>query len=220
MVESAADKLVSENTGLVHACCRRFAGRGIEYDDLYQSGCMGLVKAARGFDPGRGLQFSTYAVPVILGEIKRLFRDGGSVKLSRSLKELSYKAARRREEWIKTRGREPTLSELAAEFSVTAEEIGEALCAAQPVQSLTFRDEEGEHDLPVSGPDEIGELTESLALRDALGRLEEADARLIRYRYYAGKTQSETATLLGMTQVQVSRREKYIFKELRRILQG
>lgn len=219
MVENRTDKLVCENVGLVHACCRRFAGRGIEYDDLYQSGCMGLVKAARGFDPDRGLQFSTYAVPVILGEIKRLFRDGGSVKLSRSLKELSYKTVRRREEWIKTRGREPTLSELAAELSVTAEEVGEALCAAQPVQSLTFQDEEGERDLPVSGPDEIGRITENLALRDALERLEKADALLIRYRYYDGKTQSETAGLLGMTQVQVSRREKWIFKELRRILQ-
>lgn len=220
MVEQATDRLVCENTGLVHACCRRFAGRGVEYDDLYQSGCMGLVKAVRGFDPDRGLQFSTYAVPVILGEIKRLFRDGGSVKLSRSLKELSYKASRRREEWIKASGREPTLSELAAEFSVTAEEVGEALCAAQPVQSLAFCDEEGEHELPVSGKDEIGALTESLALRDALGKLPAADAMLIRCRYYAGKTQSETAALLGMTQVQVSRQEKRIFKELRCILQG
>lgn len=219
MVESREDAFVTENIGLVHACCRRFTGRGIEYDDLYQSGCIGLVKAAKGFDTDRGVQFSTYAVPVILGEMKRLFRDGGSVKVSRSLKELSYKAVRMREVLGKKLGREPTLSELAAEFSVSPEEMGEALCAAAPVVSLTYSDEDGdEKETGIPDGDHIQEITEKIALKDAIDRLEGDDRQLIEYRYFESKTQSETAKLLGMTQVQVSRREKTIFQELRRML--
>ena len=117
------DTLITENMGLVHSCAHRFAGRGIEYEDLFQAGCMGLVKAFDAFDRERGVRFSTYAVPVILGEMKRLFRDGGAVKISRSLKELSLKATREREKFILKVGMEPTVSELGKVLLVSDEEV-------------------------------------------------------------------------------------------------
>ncbi|HCA28686.1 MAG TPA: flagellar biosynthesis protein FliA, partial [Ruminococcaceae bacterium] len=119
---SKREDVICNNIGLVHSCARRFIGRGIEYDDPFQAGCMGLVKAADGFDEERGLKFSTYAVPVILGEIRRLFRDGGAVKVSRSLKELSMRAARERENFISNEGREPTVSEMADLLGVEIEQ--------------------------------------------------------------------------------------------------
>lgn len=212
--------LIVENTRLVHACARRFVGRGVEYDDLYQNGCLGLVKAANGFEPQRGLQFSTYAVPVILGEIKRLFRDGGSVSVSRRLKELSYKTIREKERLTLALSREPTVGELAEKMGVSAAEIGEALCVATPILSLTAADpqngEEGQLDLAVE--DDSPALTEKIALQAAVDRLEARDRRLVQLRYFDGKTQSETGRALGMTQVQVSRREKAIVTYLRRML--
>ena len=120
------DSFIESNLPLVHSLCKRFVGRGIEYDDLYQAGCIGLIKAADGFDESRGLCFSTYAVPVILGEIRRMFRDGGSVKVSRSLKELSLKISRVKPLLELKLSREPTVGELAAELCVTPEEITEA----------------------------------------------------------------------------------------------
>ena len=129
------EQLVNENLKLVHSCCKRFRGRGIEYDDLYGAGCLGLVKAANAFDEKLGYCFSTYAVPVILGEIKRLFRDGGAIKVSRGLKELSMKATKTRGELANTLGREPTVGELAEALGISAEETAEALCAAVPPSS-------------------------------------------------------------------------------------
>jgi len=210
------DEFISENLGLVHSLANRFRGRGIEYEELYSAGCMGLVKAAKGFDEDRGLQFSTYAVPVILGEIKRLFRDGGTVRVSRSLKELSLKIARRREECSKA-GHEPTIAELAAYFEVTEEQITEAVSATQPTLSLTGDNENGsEYDLPVEPPQ--AKATEIIALGQCLGALEAEERRLIFLRYWKGLTQSETGKLLGMTQVQVSRKEKRILEGLRGML--
>ena len=210
------DEFISENLGLVHSLANRFRGRGIEYEELYSAGCMGLVKAAKGFDEDRGLQFSTYAVPVILGEIKRLFRDGGTVRVSRSLKELSLKIARRREECSKA-GHEPTIAELAKYFEVSEEQITEAVSATQPTLSLTGDDENGsEYDLPVEPPQ--AKATEIIALGQCLGTLEAEERRLIYLRYWKGLTQSETGKLLGMTQVQVSRKEKRILEGLRGML--
>ena len=131
------EQTIESNIGLVHACARRFKGKGIEYDDLFQAGCMGLVKATDAFDSQRGVRFSTYAVPVILGEIRRLFRDGGTVKVSRSLKELSLKAAREREHFTQKEGREPTISELSSLMEVPEETLVEALGASAPPLSLT-----------------------------------------------------------------------------------
>lgn len=208
------DKLVSENLKLVHSCCNRFRGRGIEYDDLYGAGCLGLVKAANAFKEELGFCFSTYAVPVILGEIKRLFRDGGSVKVSRSLKELSLKAARVRGELSLSLGREPTICELAEALGVTPEEAAEALCAAQPTTSLSYFDEDGEIKELDIGISESAEdcVSDRLAIKQVLSRLEGQDKDLIVLRYFENKTQSETARIIGMSQVQVSRREKKILK--------
>ena len=212
--------LITENLGLVHSCAHRFTGRGIEYEDLYQAGCMGLVKAFDAFDTERGVRFSTYAVPVILGEMRRLFRDGGTVKVSRSLKELSIRTTREREKFLLKNGREPAVSELAEILSETEENITEALCAAAPVVSLTVGEDEGggQADIPVESPED--EITERLSVIIAVSDLDEKDRMLIKLRYYESKTQTQTAKVLGMTQVQVSRREKKILEILRKELTG
>ncbi len=214
------DRLISENLGLVHACANRFRGKGVEYDDLFSAGCLGLVKAADGFRAELGFAFSTYAVPAILGEIKRLFRDGGSVKISRALKERARKAARVREELTASLGREPKLRELAEKVGVSEYEMTELLGLSQPTVSLTAADEEGARqlDIPVeSGEDEI---QNALALQEVLKTLPETDRKLIELRYFHGLTQVKTAEALGLSQVQVSRRERGILLEMRKRLTG
>ncbi|MDD5919882.1 MAG: sigma-70 family RNA polymerase sigma factor [Oscillospiraceae bacterium] len=212
------DEMIQQNMGLVHACAHKFKGRGIEYEDLFQAGCMGLIKATDAFDESRGVRFSTYAVPVILGEMRRLFRDGGTVKVSRTLKELSLKAVRTKERLSIEMGREPTVSELASALDLEVSAVVEALSAATPALSLTGSDEEGapQIDLPVQSPEE--ELSDRISLRQVLSLLEKKDQMLIRLRYFQGKTQVETAQALDMTQVQVSRREKKILLHLRELL--
>ena len=210
---------IEQNLGLVHSCAGRFRGRGIEYDDLYSAGCMGLVKAYDGFDESRGVCFSTYAVPVILGEIKKLFRDGGTVKVSRSLKELGLRINAAREHHSKICGREPTLSQLAEELGESMENITLAIQAAQPALSLTpenREDDEHQMDIPVDSPEEA--LAERISLEEVLRALPEQDQQLIRLRFYGNKTQSETAKVLHTTQVQISRRERRILSLLRRRL--
>lgn len=212
-LDADRDRIIESNIGLVHACAHKFKGKGIEYDDLFQAGCMGLVKATDAFDTTRGVRFSTYAVPVILGEMRRLFRDGGTVKVSRSLKELSLKATRQREYFAKKNGREPTISELAQILEVSEEHVVEALGASTPPLSLTHEDDSAEIDLPVSSPEEL--LSDIISLKQVIGQLETRDRELIVLRYFQNKTQTQTAEVLGMTQVQVSRREKKILSSLR-----
>ena len=203
-----------DNLGLVHLCANKFRGRGIEYEDLYSAGCIGLLKAVRAFDSCRGVKFSTYAVPVILGEIKRLFRDGGTVRVSRSLKELSLKIQRLCTEFRQLNGREPTVSELAQLSGADESDVSEALCVSQPVLSLTSGGEdEGQIDIPSEAPD--GEIVDILALRQIMSGLEENDRALLELRYFRGLTQTKTAQALGMTQVQVSRREKKLLSRMR-----
>lgn len=206
---------VQENLGLVHACAKRFKGRGIEYDDLYQAGCLGLVKAVDHFNSELGYQFSTYAVPVIIGEIKRLFRDGGAVKISRGLKELSLKVSREVQKFELENGREPTVKELAECMQLEPEQVSEALSAAMHPVSLTITDEDGDSqaDIPVESPDE--NITEIMSLNTELARLPERDREMVRLRFFKNMTQTETAQRLGMTQVQVSRREKKVLLMLR-----
>ena len=206
---------IEQNLGLVHACAGRFRGRGIEYDDLYGAGCMGLVKATAGFDEGRGVCFSTYAVPVILGEIKKLFREGGTVKVSRSLKELGLRVNAAREHHRKLCGTEPTLSQLAEELGESVENITLAIQAAQPALSLTPEGENHDRqiDIPVESPEE--ELADKIGLAEVLESLPEEDRLLIRLRFYANRTQSETAKVLHTTQVQISRRERKILRKMR-----
>ena len=206
--------LAEENLGLVHLCANRFRGRGIEYDELYSAGCIGLLKAVNAFDAQRGVKFSTYAVPVILGEIKRMFRDGGSVKVSRGLKELSLKVQRIAEEYRQNEGREPLISELSALTGEDEATISQALCVSQPVMSLTSSaDGEGQIDIPSESPD--GEIVDTIALRQIMASLDEKDRMLLELRYFRCLTQSKTAQALGMTQVQVSRREKKLLSRMR-----
>lgn len=206
--------IAEENLGLVHLCANKFRGRGIEYDDLYSAGCIGLLKAVKAFDTERGVKFSTYAVPVILGEIKRLFRDGGAVKVSRSLKELSLRIQRLCEQFRQQKGREPTITELAGISGEDEADISQALCVCQPLLSLTSGDEdEGQIDIPSDAPD--GEIVDILALRQIMEALDEKDRALLKLRYFRGLTQSKTAAALGMTQVQVSRREKKLLSKMR-----
>ena len=222
ITDSRADRdiLITENMGLVHTCAHRFTGKGIEYEDLFQAGCMGLVKAFDAFDRERGVRFSTYAVPVILGEIRRLFRDGGTVKVSRTLKELSIRTAREREKFALKEGREPTIKELAERLGVSEEDVTEAVCAAAPVISLTADEDNGggQADVPVASPEE--QIAERLSVIQAVSSLEERDRAIVRLRYYENKTQTQTAAAPGMTQVQVSRREKKILGLLRQELSG
>mgnify|MGYP002773656095 FL=1 len=213
------ESFIERNLGLVHSCAGRFRGRGIEYDDLYSAGCIGLVKACDNFDEERGVRFSTYAVPVILGEIKKLFRDGGTVKVSRSLKELGLRVQAAREHHMKVCGVEPTLSQLAEELGEPTENITLAIQAAQPAMSLTPENaEDGEHqlDIPVESPEEM--LSDRISLAEVIETLPEEDKKLIRLRFYGNKTQSETAKVLHTTQVQISRRERKILLLLRRRL--
>ena len=213
------DAFIEQNLGLVHACAGRFRGRGMDYDDLYSAGCMGLVKACDNFDETRGVCFSTYAVPVIIGEIKKLFRDGGTVKVSRSLKELGMRVQAAREHHMKICGAEPTLSQLAEELDEPVENITLAIQAAQPAMSLTPENgEDGDRqlDIPVDSPEEA--LAERISLEEVIRALPEQDRQLIHMRFYGNKTQSETAKALHTTQVQISRRERKILVLLRRRL--
>lgn len=207
--------LAQENLGLVHLCANRFKNRGIEYEELFSAGCVGLLKAVRAFDADRGVLFSTYAVPVILGEIKRLFRDGGAIKVSRGTKELSLRLARLREKYMLQNGSEPTVSQLAALAQVSEESVIEALNVSAAPLSLTEENEDGTRqiDIPTEPPDE--EIAERLSLRKVLSELEERDRKLIYLRYFKNLTQTQTAKVLGMTQVQVSRREKKILSGMK-----
>jgi RNA polymerase sporulation-specific sigma factor len=173
------------------------------------------MKAARAFDESRGVKFSTYAVPVILGEIKRLFRDGGTLKVSRSVRELSLKLSRYRDGFIALHGREPTISELSEYCGQPPESVTEAIAAGQPPMSLTVSGEDGADELEIPCPSPEDRLIEKIALKRALGKLDEKDRRLILLRYFHSKTQTETAAALGMTQVQVSRREKKLLLIMR-----
>lgn len=209
------DEAARDNLGLVHACCKRFRGRGIEYEELYSAGCLGLVKALNRFNPELGLQFSTYAVPVILGEIRALFRSGGAVKVSRSIKELSLKISRESAAFEAENGREPTVGELSDRLDTTPEKVNEALGASRLPMSLTGESEGEEREFDLPCEDMTERLTEKLALREEILLLSPEDRSLIILRYYRHKTQTETASILRLTQVQVSRREKKILGKLR-----
>ncbi len=196
----------------MHSLANRLRGKGIDYEELYSAGCLGLVKACDNFEPERGLCFSTYAVPVIMGEMKRLFRDSGAVKVSRGLKELSLKASRAAER-LASKGIEPRVSDIAKELGVSCEEAAEALSAAMPAVSLTVEEDGGEADVPQDSGENT--LIERLALRQCLEELSEDERLLITLRYFRELTQCETARLMGLTQVQVSRKERKILAGIR-----
>lgn len=214
MVIDDRDKKITENIGLVHSIANRFRNRGADYDDLFQAGCVGLIKAVDNFDESKGFAFSTYAVPVIMGEIKRIFRDGGAIKISRSLKEKSIKVQAIRDKFLSKNLREPTVSELASLSGYDVEELSEILNIINPVVSINMLMEEGseEIDIPV---DDSDKMFDRLSLEQVMTTLTETERLLIEYRFYQGKTQCETAKILNVSQVQVSRKEKAILLKMR-----
>ena len=213
--------IAKSNMGLVHACCKRFSGKGIEYEELYSAGCLGLSKAINNFDESRNLQFSTYAFPVIMGEIKRLFRDGGAVKVSRSLKELAMLICKINNEHKLKNGEELTVSQLSKKLDISEEKIIDALNSIRSPLSLTAEyDEEGNPQLDVPVDDIQYEISERLSLEQAVSLLEENDRKIIDLRYYKNKTQVQTAKILNMTQVQISRRERKILNIIREKMSG
>lgn len=210
------NKIAQSNIGLVHACCKRFKGKGIEYEELFSAGSLGLAKAINSFDEERGCAFSTYAFPVIMGEIKRLFRDGGAVKVSRTLKELAVAISKLNNESKLKNGSELTVTQLAQRLDTSVEKVVDALNSVKNPLSLTAEfDEDGNPQIDVPVDDIQYEISERLSLEQTLELLEKKDREIIRLRYYQSKTQTQTAKLLNMTQVQVSRREKKILAIIR-----
>ncbi len=213
------DELILNNLGLAGSCASRFIGKGVDYEDLYSAGCVGLIKAADGFDESLGFAFSTYAVPSILGEIRRIFRDGGAVKISRSLKEQARILTAVKEKLEKENGVEPTISEIAHKMGISIEETAQLLCVSQPVISLTAEDDD-EKQIDIPSEDEYTPIIDRLSVQQVLTTLDERDRRLIELRFFKGLTQSKTANILGISQVQVSRKEKIILNDMRKKLIG
>ena len=219
--KEARARLVEENTGLVWCVVKRFYNRGVEMEDLFQIGTIGLLKAIDKFDLNYDVKFSTYAVPMIAGEIKRFLRDDGMIKVSRSLKELSYKAYLCREKLQERFGREPSVTELAGELGVEPEELMAALDASSEVESLhkpIYQSDSQEVSLMDrlpwrAEPEEA--VLDHLLLKELLGGLEKEERQLIYLRYFADRTQAQAGKELGISQVQVSRLEKKILKSMR-----
>ena len=214
---AATEQLVVDNSGLIWSVARRYFGRGIDPDDLYQLGCVGFLKAIAGFDAAYGTQFSTYAVPKIAGEIRRFLRDDGSVKVSRSIKERAAGIKMARQRLTAQLGREPGVSELAAELGLTPEEIASAETATASAESIQRQTgEEGfslEDVLCTDGMEE--RIVESLSLRAALAQLSGRERLVIDLRYFHALTQEKVAKIIGVSQVQVSRIEKKALENLR-----
>ena len=212
------DEFIESNLGLVHSCANRFRGKGVEYEELYAAGCVGLVKAYDAFNTDRGVKFSTYAVPVILGEIKKLFRDGGIIKVTRSLKELSIKVNYTKDALQRKNGTEPSLKEIAAEIGVSVEDVSQAISAATPPMSLTsaFEDDEGQNEFDVPVDSEEENLLNIMGLKYAMSDLTGEEKKILYLRFYKDETQSSTRAILNKTQVQISRQERKIIEKLRK----
>lgn len=219
--KQASEALLEANSGLIWSIVRRYYGRGVEGEDLYQLGCVGFLKALQTFDEAYGTRFSTYAVPKISGEIRRFLRDDGPVKLSRSIKERSLLIRSAREALAQRLGREPRLSELSAETGLLPEEIAETELATEEVASLhqTLGEDGAELQDVIFDPEAEEKSLDSLALREALAQLPERERAVIGLRYYRGLTQAASAKILGVSQVQISRLERRALEALRKSLQ-
>ena len=219
--KAARETLIEENLGLIHHVVKRFLGRGVEAEDLFQIGAVGLVKAVDRFDLSFGVRFSTYTVPMIAGEIKRFLRDDSMIKVSRSLKELAVKAARLREQLLMERGEEPGVDELARRLKVEPEELVQAMDSSIEVESLQKVICQGSSEgvslmeRVEQGHDEQEELLRRMLLEELLSSLEPRERRLIVLRFFYDRTQTQVAMELGMSQVQVSRLEKKILSALK-----
>lgn len=215
--ETAAARILEENSGLIWAVVRRYFGKGVEPDDLYQLGCLGFLKAVRGFDTEYGTQFSTYAVPKIAGEIRRYLRDNGLIKVGRGLREQSISVYTARERLRTSLGREPVLSELSDATGLTPEEIAMAELAAAPPDSLQQENADGlTLESTLASPVTEENLLERIALKTAIDSLPEQEKKTILLRFYKGLTQQQCAKILCVSQVQVSRLEKRAIEKLRR----
>ena len=216
----AGEALINENSGLIWAVAKRFTGRGIETDDLYQLGCLGFIKAVNGFDLSFGTQFSTYAVPKISGEIRRFLRDDGAVKVSRTIKEQAVAIKSMRNQLTSALGREPTLQEISRQTGLSPEEIALAENATASVESIHRELGQDGFSLENILADEQSEerLMERIALQQAMEKLPEREATVIKLRYYHGLTQDRVSKVLGVSQVQVSRIEKKAIQNLRTFL--
>ncbi|MDR1241116.1 MAG: sigma-70 family RNA polymerase sigma factor [Oscillospiraceae bacterium] len=207
---------VEENLGLVRMCARKFEIKNFDYDDIFQVGCVGLVKAVSRFDCNRGIKFSTYAVHVILGEIKQFFRENGQMKVSRSIKDLALRIKKEYKSFLKSNKREPTVGEISELLGVSREEVAEAIGASKTAISLSQKNKDGsaaDMEIPIQSEDE--EISNRISVHSAISELKCLDRKLIYLRFFKSKTQMDSAKLLGMTQVQVSRREKVIFNILK-----
>ena len=219
--DSAAEQLIVENNGLIWSVVKKFAGRGYELDDLYQIGAIGLLKCIRKFDTSFDVKFSTYAIPMIIGEIKRFLRDDGIIKVSRPMKEIATKARYVTEMLTAKLGRQPTIAELAAELGITTEELVVAMEAGMDVESLHATIYQGDGspifliDKIAKNNDDGDKVINYLALKELIARLKPKERQVIFLRYFQDKTQTEVAKAIGVSQVQVSRIEKKVLQALK-----
>ena len=221
-------KLIEDNNGLIWSIVRRFNGRGYDIEDLYQIGSIGFIKAIQRFDTRFEVRLSTYAVPYILGEIKRYIRDDGPIKVSRSIKELNVKILELQKEYFNKYGRDITLEEISKELKISKEEITMAMDSTRPVDSIeSAKYKDNKTDKPVSileqistGKDEQTEITNRITVKKLIGELDEKEKEIIMLRYYKQKTQMQVSKILGITQVQVSRIERKVLEKMKRKLIG
>lgn len=217
----AKDKLISQNTGLIWSIAKRFLNRGYELEDLYQIGALGLLKCIDKFDIGYDVKFSTYAVPMIMGEIKRFLRDDGMIKIARPLKEISIKARRAQENFIKENGKSPTIKELAKILDTDQDELIMALDSNRNIESIyqTITQSDGSTTFlidKIKCADSNSDIIDKIAVSDIINKLDESEREIIVQRYFNDKTQTEIASLLNISQVQVSRMEKKILMKMRK----
>ncbi|ONI41402.1 RNA polymerase sigma-F factor [Candidatus Epulonipiscium fishelsonii] len=224
--ERAKETLVEENVGLVWSLVKRFANRGYEMEDLFQIGSIGLIKSIEKFDLAYNVKFSTYAVPMIVGEIKRFLRDDGMIKVSRSLKEVAYKAKLLKEELVRKLDREPTISEIAIGLDLPVEDIVVALEANTEIESLSAVIHQGDgkpitlEDKIDQAPKEQSNMIDNILLNQIIDELDDIEKEIITCRYFEDRTQTEIASMLSISQVQVSRIEKRILKKMREMLKN
>ena len=221
-------KLIEDNNGLIWSIVRRFSGRGYDIEDLYQIGSIGFIKAIQRFDTSFEVRLSTYAVPYILGEIKRYIRDDGPIKVSRSIKELNVKILELQKEYFNKYGRDITLEEISKELKISKEEITMAMDSTRPVDSIEiakYKDTKTDKTVSIleqisTGKDEQTEITNRITIKKLIGELEDKEKEIIMLRYYKQKTQMQVSKILGITQVQVSRIERKVLEKMKRKLIG
>lgn len=219
------ERLIKQNSGLIWSIVKRFNGRGFELEDLYQIGCVGFIKSIKRFDTSFDVKLSTYTVPYVLGEIKRHIRDNGAIKVSRSIKELQVKIKQIQEEYKNKNKEDIPIEEIAKKLKISKEDVAIAIEASKPIESIdsTYQSEKGEKSIALiekisSRENEEDIITNKIALKEAINKLEPKDRQIIMLRFFKEKTQSEVAKILGISQVQVSRIERKILKKMRNIL--